>query len=152
METSRGIMPDRQQTYENHRRYWPLWHFFSVPILVVNVVIVTVYFARDPGFPSGWNVVVAIALLTAIVASRYMPLRAQDRIICLEERTRLERLLPADLRPRIPELRRRHLIALRFAPDKEIPDLTRRVLNGELQTPTEIKRAIASWRADHLRV
>jgi len=145
-------MANRQQTYANHRRYWPLWHFFAVPILVVNVIVVAVYFARNPSLATGWSVVVAIALVTAVVASRYMPLRAQDRIICLEERTRLERLLPADLRPRIPELRRRHLIALRFAPDEEIPDLTRRVLNGELQTPTEIKRAIASWRADHLRV
>jgi hypothetical protein len=145
-------MPDRHQTYANHRRYWPVWHFFAVPILAVNVIVATVYFARNPSLGTGWSVVVAIALVTAIVASRFMPLRAQDRIICLEERTRLERLLPADLRSRIPELRRRHLIALRFAPDEEIPDLTRRVLNGELQTPSEIKRAIASWRADHLRV
>ena len=145
-------MPDRQQTYANHRRYWPVWHFFAVPILGANVIVVSVYFARDPGFVSGWNVVVAIALLTAVVASRYMPLRTQDRIICLEERTRLERLLPADLRSRIPELRRRHLIALRFAPDQEIPDLTRRVLAGELETPSDIKRAIGNWRADTLRV
>ena len=145
-------MPNTQQTYANHRRYWPLWHFFAVPILVANVIVVAVYFARDPGFASGWNVVVAVALLTAIVASRYMPLRAQDRIICLEERTRLERLLPADMRSRIPELRRRQLIALRFAPDQEIPELTRRVLAGELETPSDIKRAIANWRADNLRV
>lgn len=145
-------MPARHQTYANHRRYWPLWHFFAVPILVVNVIVVAVYFVRDPGFASGWNVVVAIALVTAIVASRYMPLKAQDRIICLEERTRLDRLLPADLRSRVPEIRRRQLIALRFAPDEEIPDLTRRILAGELQTPSDIKRAIANWRADHLRV
>lgn len=144
-------MPN-QQTYANHRRYWPLWHFFAVPILVVNVIVVAIYFVRDPRLASGWNVVVATALLVAVVASRYMPLRAQDRIICLEERTRLERLLPTDLRSRIPELRRRHLIALRFAPDEEIPELTRRVLAGDLQTPSAIKRAIARWRADHLRV
>lgn len=144
-------MPN-QQTYANHRRYWPLWHFFAVPILVVNVIVVAIYFVRDPRLASGWDVVVAIALLVAVVATRYMPLRAQDRVICLEERTRLDRLLPTDLRSRIPELRRRHLIALRFAPDEEIPELTRRVLAGELQTPSTIKRAIARWRADHLRV
>ncbi|HWL39600.1 MAG TPA: DUF6526 family protein, partial [Gemmatimonadaceae bacterium] len=59
---------------------------------------------------------------------------------------------PADLRARIPELRRRQLLALRFAPDAEIPDLARRVLSGELTGPPEIKRAITQWRADHLRV
>ena len=145
-------MPNSPQTFANHRRYWPLWHFFAVPVLVANVIVVAVYFVRDPVLSGGWNVIVAIALLVAVVASRNMPLKAQDRIICLEERTRLERLLPADLRSRIPELRRRQLIALRFAPDEEIPDLTRRVLSGELQTPSGIKRAIASWRSDHLRV
>ncbi len=145
-------MPTREQTYANHRRYWPLWHFFAFPILLANVIVLAVYFAREPGMASGWNVFVSIALLVAIFASRSMPLRTQDRIICLEERTRLERLLPADLRARIPELRRRQLIALRFAPDAEIPDLTRRVLAGEVQSPADIKRAITSWRADHLRV
>jgi len=144
-------MPDRQ-TYANHRRYWPMWHFFAFPILLANTILLIVYFARTPDPASGWNVVVSIALLVAIYASRAMPLRAQDRIICLEERTRLERLLPEDLRHRIPELRRRQLIALRFAPDAEIPDLAGRVLAGELQTPADIKRAITSWRADHLRV
>lgn len=145
-------MPDPQQNFANHVRYWPLWHFFAVPILVANVFVTIYYFVRDPGVPAGWNVVVAVALITAIFASRSMPLRAQDRIICLEERIRLERLLPADLRSRIPELRRRQLIALRFAPDDEIPELTRRILAGELESPADIKRAIASWRADHFRV
>src|SRR5215210_7310625 len=99
-------MPDRKQNYANHRRYWPLWHFFALPILLANVFVVAYYFARDPGVATGWNVVVAVALVSAIFASRSMPLRAQDRIISLEERLRLERLLPADRRSRIPELRR----------------------------------------------
>ena len=44
------------------------------------------------------------------------------------------------------------LIAIRFAPDDEVPELTRRSLNGELKTQKDIKRAIRNWRADHLRV
>ena len=143
-------MPD--QNFANHRRYWPPWHFFAVPILVANVIVLATVFARNPTLATGWNVIVSIALILAVLASRVMPLRAQDRIICLEERTRLERVLPSDLRAHIPELSRRHLIALRFAPDAELPDLTRRVLGGELKTPSDIKRAIAAWRADDLRV
>lgn len=145
-------MADRQQTYANHRRYWPMWHFFAFPILLANVIVLAVYFARNSNLANGWNVVVAIALIVAVFASRSMPLRTQDRIICLEERTRLDRLLPAHLRARVPELIRSQLIALRFAPDAEIPDLTRRVFDGELKTPSDIKRAISAWRADHLRV
>jgi hypothetical protein len=140
------------QTYANHRRWWAPWHFFAMPILGVNLIVVAVQFARNPSLLSGWQLLVWIALIVALVGARYMPLRVQDRIICFEERTRLERLLPADLRARIPELRRRQLIALRFAPDDEIPDLARRVFAGEVKTPSEIKRAITQWRADHLRV
>lgn len=140
------------QTYANHRRWWAPWHFFAMPILGINLVVVAVQFVRNPSVLTGWNLVVWIALIVALVGARYMPLRVQDRVICIEERTRLERLLPADLRASIPELRRRQLIALRFAPDAEIPELARRVFAGELKTPSEIKRAISEWRADHLRV
>jgi len=140
------------QTYANHRRWWAPWHFFAMPILAVNLVVVAIQFARNPSLLAGWNLLVWIALIVALVGARYMSLRVQDRVICLEERTRLERLLPSDLRTRIPELRRRQLIAIRFAPDAEIPDLARRVFAGELKTPSEIKRAISEWRADHHRV
>ena len=81
-----------------------------------------------------------------------MPLRAQDRIIRLEERIRLERLVPADLRGRVGELTPDQLIALRFAPDNEVPELARRVLGGELKTRADIKGAVKNWRGDHLRV
>ena len=81
-----------------------------------------------------------------------MALRAQDRIIRLEERVRLAQLLPPDLRSRIGELQTSQLIAIRFAPDEEVPELVRRALEGELKTRADIKRAIQTWRADHLRV
>jgi len=42
-------------------------------------------------------------------------------------------------------------VAIRFAPDDEVPDLTRRTLNGELKSQADIKRAIKNWRADTLR-
>jgi hypothetical protein len=145
-------MADQTQTFATHRRWIPMWHFFALPVLIINVFVVAYYFALDPRLINGWAVLVSIALVIGIFISRYMPLRAQDRIIRLEERTRLERLLPGDLRERVGELTARQLIAIRFAPDDEVPDLTRRALNGELKTPADIKRAIRTWRADHLRV
>lgn len=145
-------MADKTQTLATHRRFIPAFHFFALPVLLINVFVVAYYFWRDSSFVNGWAVLVAIALAVGISWSRFMPLRAQDRIIRLEERTRLERLLPADLRGRIGELTERQLIAIRFAPDAEVPDLTRRTLSGELQSPADIKRAIQNWRADHFRV
>ncbi len=145
-------MADQTQTLATHRRFIPAFHFFALPILYINVFVVAIYFWEEPNFRTGWGLLVAIALAVGITWSRFMPLRAQDRIIRLEERTRLERLLPADLRGRVGELSERQLIALRFAPDDEVPELTRRTLNGELKSPGDIKRAIRNWRADHFRV
>jgi hypothetical protein len=145
-------MADKTQTLASHRRYIPAFHFFALPVLLINVIVVGYQFARDPLLINGWALLVALALAVGITMSRFMPVRAQDRIIRLEERTRLERLLPSDIRGRIGELTERQLIAIRFAPDDEVPDLTRRALNGELKTPADIKRAIRNWRADHFRV
>lgn len=145
-------MADRTQTFASHTRYIPIFHFFALPVLLINVFVVAYYFWHDPGFATGWALLVAIALAVGITWSRFMPLRAQDRIIRMEERTRLERLLPADLRGRIGELTERQLIAIRFAPDDEAAELTRRTLDGELKSAADIKRAIRNWRADHFRV
>jgi Family of unknown function (DUF6526) len=145
-------MADRTQTFSTHRRFIPAFHFFALPVLLINMFVVAIQFWKDPRPINAWAVLVAIALAIGISWSRFMPLRAQDRIIRLEERTRLERLLPADLRGRIGDLTERQLIAIRFAPDNEVPDITRRALSGELKSPGDIKRAIKDWRGDYFRV
>ena len=140
------------QTYASHRRYIPQFHFFVLPVLVANIIIAIVGFVRYPRFITGWVVVLATALAIGIWTARAMALRVQDRLIRLEERLRLERLLPPDLRGRVVDLKTGQLVAIRFAPDDEVPDLVRRILSGELTTQGDIKRAIQNWRADHLRV
>ena len=145
-------MADQSQSFASHRRWIPMWHFFALPVLIINVFVVAIDYVRDPRLINGWAVIVAIALAVGIFVSRSMPLRAQDRIIRLEERARLERVLPSDLRGRVGELTPSQLIAIRFAADDEVPDLTRRTLNGELKSQGDIKRAIRTWRADTLRV
>jgi hypothetical protein len=145
-----------EQSYANHRRVVPAYHFVAAGILTVHFAWSLFRLVRPlPGvglFDRLLAVAVAAALLIVLLYARTFPLRAQDRVIRLEERLRLQALLPADLAPRIGELRTGQLIALRFAGDEEVPDLARRVLAGELRTQQEIKQAIRSWRADHLRV
>ena len=140
------------QSYESHRRWVPAFHFFVLPVLLVNVVVTILRLIDDPRWPTAWSVIVAVALFLGVFLLRGMPLRAQDRVIRLEERARLGGLLPSDLRTRVDELTPAQFIALRFAPDDEVPDLTRRTLDGELKTSADIKRAIRNWRADTLRV
>jgi Family of unknown function (DUF6526) len=145
-----------EQSYANHTKYVPGFHFVTFGILAINVIwSLFRLFWGLPGtnlFDRLLNVAVAAALVMLAWYARTFPLRAQDRIVRLEERLRLERLLPADLKPRIGELRAGQLIALRFASDEELPDLTRAVLAGEVTAPGEIKKRVRDWRADHFRM
>jgi hypothetical protein len=145
-------MPQPIQSYQRHARWVPAFHFFVLPVLLINVFVSATRFVRDPSGMAGWGVLVAVALFLGVFLLRGMPLRAQDRVIRLEERARLGGLLPNDLRARVDELTPAQFIALRFAPDDEVPDLTRRALDGELKTQADIKRAIKNWRPDTLRV
>jgi hypothetical protein len=145
-------MAEPIQTYKSHARWVPAFHFFVLPVLLINAIISAIRFVGNPSGPMGWSVLVAVALFLGMFLLRGMPLRAQDRIIRLEERARFDRLLPGDLRGRVGELSTAQFIALRFAPDDEVPDLTRRALAGELKTQADIKQAIKNWRPDTLRV
>jgi hypothetical protein len=145
-------VPEPIQTYKSHARWVPAFHFFVLPVLLINVFVSATRLVRDPSGMTGWGLLVAVALFLGVFLLRGMPLRAQDRVIRLEERARLGSLLPNDLRARVDELTPAQFIALRFAPDDEVPDLTRRALDGELKTQADIKRAIKNWRPDTLRV
>ncbi|MEP7013426.1 MAG: DUF6526 family protein [Acidobacteriota bacterium] len=150
------------QTYANHAKLVPLFHFVTFGILAINLIVRTVqlYGALTRLESEGplwlWvnpvlNVLVAVALVLLAWFARTFPLKVQDRVIRLEERLRLAQLLPEDLRGRIGELRPGQFVALRFASDGEVTDLVRRVLGGELQTNDQIKRAIKEWRPDYTR-
>ena len=145
-----------EQNYANHAKYVPLFHFVAFGILVINLIWSLFRLCWGlpgvPFFDRLLNVAVAVALGLLAWYARTFPLTAQDRIIRLEETLRLERLLPADLKPRIGDLRRGQLIALRFASDEELPELARAVLAGEVTKPDEIKQRVRNWRADHFRM
>lgn len=141
---------DAVQSYGNHARWLAPWHFFAIPVLAAHAVIQIVGAVRTPGLPSLWAAVVAVALLTAIVYGRWMPLRVQDRLICLEESLRLEHLLPGRGLD-IERLSRGQFIGIRFASDAEVPHLVDRIVAGELVTRDDVKRAVQHWRPDHLR-
>jgi hypothetical protein len=138
------------QSYSSHRRYFPWHHFVVVPILGINVGVQVARLIDNRGTNEAWSVIVALALFIFSFTARVMALRVQDRVIRLEERLRLSRLLPNDAAA-IDEMRPGLLVAMRFAPDDEIPDLMRRVSSGELKTTDQIKRAIRTWRPDYLR-
>ena len=139
------------QTYANHARTVTGFHRVVLGILAVNLFVSIAATVKAPGFFTAWSVVLALGLIGLAWYVRVFPLRAQDRLIRLEERLRLAQVLPEPLRARIPELVPAQLVALRFAPDSELPSLVEETLQGNLSN-AEIKKRIKVWRPDTFRV
>jgi Family of unknown function (DUF6526) len=130
------------QNFANHAKIVPVFHYVVLPILAVNL------------FSSIFGLVRSIrtaALFLLALYARMFALAVQDRVIRLEMQLRLQNLLPADLRARIPEFTASQLVALRFASDAELPDLARKVLAENLRERKAIKQLIRNWQPDNLR-
>jgi hypothetical protein len=145
-----------EQNYSNHTRWYPLFHFVVMPLLVLNFLshLVRLFMAApDSGRKTlAFWTLLSLALILLGLASRLQALKAQDRTIRLEERLRYKELLSPELAAKASDLRVGQIIALRFASDAELAGLVERTLNGEFASTKEIKQAIKDWRGDYLRV
>ena len=143
---------ERSQTYANHARFHQPFHFFLAPGAMVLIVLAVVNLVRHSSRLDAWILLLmAVLFFAALFLVRLYPLKAQDRIIRLEERLRLQTVLSEALARRIPELTEAQLIALRFASDSELPALVEKVLAAKMPA-REIKKNIVAWRADTFRV
>src|ERR1035438_909562 len=136
-----------QQNFQHHTKWVGGYHGFVLPALLLN---------------SGWSIwrwihlgftidglvsiLTAVALLLLAFYARVFALTVQDRVIGLEERIRLEKLLPEDLKPRISEFTAGQLIGLRFASDSELPALARKVLTDDVSDRKAIKQMVQTDR------
>jgi hypothetical protein len=145
-------MADAQQSFANHTRWQPPFHFFVLPVMVINFIWSIVQFYVAPGWDSGRWAFVSLALMLLTFFVRLNPLKAQDRIIRLEEKLRYQQALSPARCQQTKSLTPGQIIALRFADDAELEELVGAVVAGNLNKPVEIKRAIKNWRADTLRV
>ena len=144
-------MAERAQTYKNHTRLLPAFHFFVIPVLFLNFVNEIRHLWRYPSEGAAFTAVVGAALLMLGFLSRVQAVTVQDRVIRLEMRLRLRQVLPPELHGRINDLTHRQLVALRFAGDAELPELVREILEGKLQTGKQIKQRVKNWQPDWLR-
>jgi hypothetical protein len=140
-----------EQNYKNHVRYVPVFHFFVLPMLLINFVWSVRVAKHDFSADTVIASLTALALILAALYGRMFALAVQNRVIRLEMRLRLQELLPADLRGRILEFRPGQLVALRFASDAELPGLARKVLDEKLIDQKAIKLLIRDWQPDFLR-
>ncbi|HKM67658.1 MAG TPA: DUF6526 family protein [Candidatus Acidoferrum sp.] len=141
-----------EQNFANHVRWVPGFQYFVMPVMGLNFGW-SIYRWKLAGFSlDGFiGVLTAAALILLMFYSRIFALTVQNRVIRLEERLRLERLLPEDLKPRIGEFTSGQLVAMRFAGDTELPALARKVLTEKNQEGKTIKQMVQTWRADYLR-
>lgn len=142
----------KEQSFANHTKLVPAFHFFVVPVLIANFISSIVRLVRH------WftwydliGVLTALALVLLMFLARLFALKVQDRVIRLEERLRLSRLLPENLKPRVEEFTMEQLVALRFASDAELPALAQKVLIEKTADRKTIKQMVKNWRADYLR-
>ena len=140
------------QTYKNHVRWHPPFHFVLTPILLLNFIFAIVRLVQDFNIDRVMYLILAIGLIVLGLLARTNALKAQDRVIRLEERLRYALVLPKELAERSQNLPASQMIALRFASDAELPALVERALNNEFEKPEQIKREVKNWRGDFLRV
>ena len=125
------------QTYANHRHRPRLWLIAALSA-VIGFVLIAVATAQQPSGIRVGLVLTALTVVSVVWMVRQYALRLQDRIIRLEMQTRVARLSMSQI------------VALRFAPDAELPALMARAIAENL-TADQIKRAVTTWEADYLR-
>lgn len=142
----------KPQTYANHVKLDPAFHYVLSTTLLLAIVLSVTNVVRHYDTLSAWTLLVlTIAAVNTAFRARIYALKAQDRVIRLEERLRLTTLLPERSRSRIGELTESQLVAIRFASDAEAPALIEKTLAENLKN-SEIKKAITNWRPDYFRI
>ncbi len=139
------------QTYANHTRFEPLYHFVAGPILIANAIYALQALKHGLSVGSVMFAATAVALVLIAFFARAFALKAQDRVIRLEMRMRLREVLPASQHGDISRLSMSQLVGLRFASDAELPNLVQATLKDDL-SGRAIKKLITTWVPDDHRV
>ncbi len=140
------------QNFQNHTRYHAPFHYVFGPLALINFIWSIVNLARDPGAAELRWLLVAILILVVGFIARGSALKAQDRVIRLEEKLRYQRILSPELLTKSEALTPGQIVSLRFASDAELSSLVQQTLEGKFAKGKDIKMAIKDWRGDYLRV
>ena len=142
----------KTQSFENHAKLVPAYHYWATALLVLPTLYFLFLTVTSFSLERLAIALFAVGVVIIGLFARLFPLGVQDRVIRLEERLRMEALLPEELRGRIGDFTTEQLIGLRFASDDELSDLCRKVLDESISDRKPIKQAVQSWRADHQRI
>ena len=143
----------KEQNFSNHARILPAYHYLLTGLILCFIIGSGINFYRHYTTHQGMLIPTLLVLgsvilfLTALMA-RSFALKAQDRAIRAEENLRYFAITGSllDNRLTLPQI-----IALRFAPNNELPDLAHKAAEQNMK-PKEIKQAIKNWKGDYNRV
>src|SRR6266852_2930836 len=103
-----------EQNFANHGKIVPIFHFFAIPVFVINFVwSLFRLWHLGISFAGIFGVILAAALVVLVFEARLFALAVQDRLIRLEERLRYAQVLPGDLQARTGELTINQIVSLR---------------------------------------
>lgn len=142
----------KPQSAESHAMVVPMYHYVTFGLLFIPTVYFLYVMVTAFSVQAVMTAVFGVGVIFAALHARLFPLGVQDRVIRMEERLRLARVLPAEMHGGIESISTGILIGLRFAPDEELEELVRRVQSGELSDRKAVKMAVKNWRADHQRI
>lgn len=135
------------------------WHHF---VLLPAALILAGYGIRryltvageDSEISRLWFTVMALAVVglgVLVMLRQHYALKLQDRLIRLEVRQRYFEVTGQSLRPLESQLQTGQILALRFAGDAELADLTQAAIREKLSSK-DIQARIQNFHFDHLRV
>ncbi|MCC6154277.1 MAG: hypothetical protein IT367_10990 [Candidatus Hydrogenedentes bacterium] len=139
------------QSYANHKIVDKALTYIAV-LALVSGLLPLASLVGVPYVAALSPILMTVAVVWILFRMRAYATRLQDRIIRLETKLRLQRVLPAHLSSRIDELELTHFIGLRFACDGELPELVEKILANKSMRSDDIKKLVKNWQADHLRV
>ena len=143
----------KKQGYSNHRKYNPYFHGLLLLFVITTFILASINLIQNLDETANLFSAYIILLISVILCFFYYFIRQfavklQDRIIRSEENFR-HYLLTG--KPIDSSLDISQIVALRFAPDLEFPDLCKRASEEHLSN-TEIKKVISRWKGDYHRI
>ena len=139
------------QNLKNHARFVPLFHFVTLPLLllvIVGSVVNLINFSHENLLTALLILLLSIVTLLVSFFARAFALKAQDRAIRAEENLRY---FIATGKPMDQAITTAQIVALRFAGNEEFVALTNRAVTEKMNSK-EIKMAIQNWKGDYNRV
>jgi hypothetical protein len=137
------------QNYDNHRKFVRGYHVVAFGLLALNFFYSLYRVVTALSVGSVMALLLAFGLILVMFYARIFALRAQDRVIRLEERLRLSELLPPEQKDTIDQLTTSQLIGLRFASDGEVATLVAAVIAEGIEDREAIKKRVTNWRPDY---